>query len=358
LLLYRKISLGIVFVLLSAWTYNSFRIFSVLFLIFYALLNKSKINIIHYPLFIILLAPITAQLLSSSGQARYKWLTLLDGGAIAQISELRQRPGGRLLYNKATYLAFRFSINYLNHFNPRFLFIDGGSQYQFNIPGHGLLYLVSLPFFYLGLLKAFKHKMIILWLLLSPIAGSLTRDAPHTLRAITMLPAVIIITAFGVSLVSRKFRLFQLLFTLTLLFSLDYYLNPVTLGYRTNYSWSWQYGYKEAVQYIKDNYSKYDEIIFTKYYGEPHEFVAFYWPWDPKDFQQTRQWDYHADWYWVNSLNKIKFVVDRNMQSTISNLPSNQKTLIISDPKFPVPGQELKTINFLDSKPAFYIKEL
>lgn len=358
LLLSRRLFLGILFLGISAWTYNSFRVFAPLFLILYLVINKQKINIIHASLFIILFVPIIVQLLSPSGQARYKWLTLLDEGAIAQINELRQRPGGRLVYNKATYLAYRFSANYLNHFNPNFLFISGGSQYQFNIPGHGLLYLICLPFFYIGILKVFKHKVILLWLILAPVAGSLTRDAPHTLRAITMLPAVIITTAYSVSVISRKFKLLPLLLTVTILFSLDYYLNPVAFNYRANYSWSWQFGYKEAVQYVKDHYSQYDQIVFSKYYGEPHEFLAFYWPWNPKNFQQGKLWDYHADWYWVNGLDKIKFVVDREISSTVNSIPSGQKTLIVSDPQFPVPGRTLKTINFLDNKPAFIIKEL
>lgn len=358
LLLYQKLSPGIIIILISAWTYNSFRVFAPLFLFFYALLYKPKINIIHYSLFIILFTPILIQLFSPSGQARYKWLTLLDKGAISQIDQSQQRPGGRLLYNKATYLAYRFTLNYLNHFNPRFLFINGGSQYQFNIPNHGLLYFTCLPFFYIGLLKVFKHKVILLWLLLSPIAGSLTRDAPHTLRAITMLPVVIIITTYGVSIVSKKFRPLQLLLTATLLFSLDYFLFPVAFNYRTNYSWSWQYGYKEAVQFIKDRYSQYDQIIFTKRYAEPHEFFAFYWPWDPANFQKTKEWDYHANWYWINGLDKIKFVNDWEVPQTIASLPAGQKYLVVSSPDNPSPGTLVNQINFLDSKPAFYIKEL
>ena len=360
LLLYRRLSWGVIFIALSAWTYNSFRVFSPLFLLSYFLLNRKtvKINPVTVTVILTLFIPVFFQLLSPSGQARYKWLTLLDEGAIAQINQLRQRSGGRLLYNKATYLAYRFSVNYLNHFNPGFLFIAGGSQYQFNIPGHGLLYLICLPFFYIGLLKVFKHKILLLWLILAPIAGSLTRDAPHTLRAITMLPVVIIITTYGVSVISQKIKLLHLLFTLTLLFSLDYYLNPIIFNYRTNYSWSWQYGYKETVRFIKDNYSQYDQIIFTKRYAEPHEFVAFYWSWNPADFQKSKDWDYHADWYWVNGLAKIKFVNDWEIPQTIASLPAGQKYLVISSPDNPSPGTLLTQINFLDNKPAFIIKEL
>ena len=33
-----------------------------------------------------------------------------------------------------------------------------------------------------------------------------------------------------------------------------------------------------AVVYLKDHYSQYDQIIFTKKYGEPHEYILFFWP--------------------------------------------------------------------------------
>ena len=197
-----------------------------------------------------------------------------------------------------------------------------------------------------------------IWLLLAPIPGSLTRDAPHVLRAITMLPAVIVITSIGIQSTIIKFKLLQLLLTVTLLFSLDYFLFPVAFNYRTNYSWSWQYGYKEAIQFVKDRYSQYDQIIFTKRYAEPHEFIAFYWSWDPADFQKSKDWDYHADWYWVNSLDKIKFVNDWEMPQLIASQPGGQKYLIVSSPDNPSPGTLVNQINFLDSKPAFYIKEL
>ena len=369
LLLYRRLTLGVLFLALSAWTYNSFRLFTPIFMIAYSLLNIKLLNIKHYALFFIFFIPLVYQLLSPSGQARFKWLTLLDEGAIAKINQLQTQTGNRLLYNKATYLLSTIAINYVNHFHPNFLFFKGGSHYQFSIPNHGLLYAISLPFFYLGLVliifkfhsqseRASNFKLLLLWLLLAPIASSLTRDSPHTLRAIPLLPAVVIITAFGVSAAAKKVPYLLLLFTIIVLLSFEYYLTSVAPKYRATYSQSWQYGYKEAVHFIKDSYSQYDQVIFTKYYGEPHEFVAFYWPWDPINFQKSKVWDYHANWYWINGLDKIKFVVDREMADVVATLPPGKKYLIISDPKFPTAGNLLTTINFLDSQPAFIIKEL
>lgn len=346
-LVYKKYSLSALFLGLSAWTYNSARLFAP------AMLLLSK----RWKLLLIILVPIFWQLLNQSGQARFLNLTLLDSGAIAKINELQTTNwGGRLLYNKATYWGYTFVSNYLSYFSPNFLFIKGGSHYQFSIPGQGLLYLVCLPFFYLGLLKVYKNKLILFWLLTAPIAGSITRDSPHTLRAITMLPLPMLISAVGLAWVASKIKfkkLFYILITIIIFVSsLNYEL--LTIDYKRNYSWAWQEGHKQVVQIIKDNYSKYDHIVISKKYGEAHEFVAFYWPWDAKNFVADKSWDYHANWYWVNKLGKIEFVNDWEME-TYKYLPN---TLVISTPTNKLVGKKLKQIDFLDGKPAFIVSEL
>lgn len=351
LLLYRRLFLGICFLVISAWTYNSFRIFVPIFFtgLFIFDRRQLKLNAPHYILFTILFIPILIQLLSTSGQARYQWLQIIDTGAVSKISELQVTTGNRFLYNKATYFIYVFAKNYISHFSPNFLFIKGGTHYQFSIHNNGLLYLVCLPFFYLGLTKS-RHKIIWIWLVLAPIADSLTRDAPHALRSITLLPVVILITSLGLSYISRFKYIFIVVVALS---TIPYTLNAIR--YHSDYSWSWQYGYSQTVEYIKNHYSQYDEIIFTKKYGEPHEFFAFYWQWDPQNFQNSKVWDYHANWYWVNALDKIKFVNDWEMPGEI--IPG-KRYLVIASPDNVPNGAEIKRINFLDGKPAFIVKAL
>lgn len=287
------------------------------------------------------------QLLLPSGQARLNWLTILDSGAIVQIDQLQSRPGGRLLYNKASYFLYHFGRNYISYFSPDFLFLKGGNHYQFSVQNFGLLYLVCLPFFYLGLFRL--NKISWAWLLLAPIAGSLTRDAPHVLRAVPMLPLPMLITAIGLGHFGRNVKI--LFFAVILLSTMNYLL--ITKSYRNNFSSSWQYGYSEVVQFIKQKYSNYDQIIFTKKYGEPHEYVAYFWPWNPADFAQTKSWDYHANWYWVNGLDKIRFTNDWE----IKDLVIKPNTLVITSPESEIPGHEIKRINFLDGQPAFILYE-
>ncbi len=342
---------SIIFFGISVWTYNSARIFVPLFMFSYWLIYRFKLDKKTLIIGGLLFLPMIYQLLNSTGQARYSKLSLIDDGAIGKINKLQTTQwGGRMVYNKATYFAAAFAKNYVSYLSPNFLFTKGGDHYQFSVQNYGLLYLICLPFFYIGLIKIFNNKLLILWFLLAPVAGSITRDSPHTLRAITMLPLPMMLTALGVVSILKKYYLAIL--PIFILFSINYQL--ASNSYLLNYSWSWQYGYKEVVQIIKQDYDKYDQIVFSKKYGEPHEFVAFYWPWDPADFAKNKAWDYHDNWYWVNELGKIKFVNDWEMKSYVYK----PKTLIISSSENIPAGTEIKRINSLDGKPAFIIKEL
>ncbi|MDD4082801.1 MAG: hypothetical protein PHD05_05445 [Sphaerochaetaceae bacterium] len=190
------------FYALCLLTYNSSRVilpFYLILLIYFLIKNNINFfkNWYKFLPFITILAITLFQILNSSGQARYQWVSILDSGSINKINELRQIYP-RVLVNKATFFIFTATKNYLSHFNPVYLFFNGGSNYQFSLPN---LYLISpffLIFFILGIIKLFKNakkdeiKLLLYWLLISPLPSSITRDAPHVLRSITLLPIVVI----------------------------------------------------------------------------------------------------------------------------------------------------------------------
>src|SRR5258708_26167121 len=76
-----------------------------------------------------------------------------------------------------------------------------------------------------------------------------------------------------------------IVYLILLLGGLVTYGTKSILDYHKNYSWAWQYGYKEAVNFAIANYSKYDKIIVTKKYGEPHEFILFYLQYHPAKYR-------------------------------------------------------------------------
>ena len=126
----------------------------------------------------------------------------------------------------------------------------------------------------------------------------------------------------------------------------------------------WQYGYKQVVEFTKENYSKYDKIIITKKYGEPHEFFLFFNLWDPVKFREDPNLIRfnQSGWYWVDRFDKFYFVNDWQMGQLklesggeIDCLDS--KCLLITSPGNIPPGKwsKIETINFLDGKSAFEI---
>jgi hypothetical protein len=186
--------------------------------------------------------------------------------------------------------------------------------------------------------------------IISLLPSALTIGDFPSIRASIALPFYIIFISHGLQ------RLKSSLFYLVILISfieLGYYINGY-FQYNRTFSSTWQYGYQQMVDQIKPLYQQYDQIIITKKYGEPHEFILFYWPWNPQQYLSDNRlkWDFHSDWYWVDAFDKFKFVNDWE----IKNLKFSSKTLLITSPNnSPQLSNKLSTINFLDGSPAFDI---
>jgi hypothetical protein len=184
--------------------------------------------------------------------------------------------------------------------------------------------MVGMPFFYIGLaflimrsLVDKNYRTLLLWLVLAPIPASLTNETYAVIRATTMLPIPEILVSLGLYSVLEKFgkryiNLGLTLFVVITLVSLSKYLFVYFTDYKTTYSWSWQYGYKEAVNYAKNNYDQYDKIIVTKKYGEPHEFFLFFLSYDPSKYiNDSNALRFNqSNWWWVDKFDKFYFVND------------------------------------------------
>ena len=95
----------------------------------------------------------------------------------------------------------------------------------------------------------------------------------------------------------------------------------------------------------------------------------FYWPWDPGEYRNDQNLIrfHQSDWYWVDRFDKFYFVNDWEIPKDMDGqwkmesggeVPTNGRTLLLTSPgNFPVEWRKLKTINFLDNKPAFDVLE-
>lgn len=359
---------------LSAFAYNSSRVLILPFIILAAifLFKSSKIKEIFITIVILLIFISVAffQAFTVDSGARYRWTTILDEGAIESINQFRGSSYlppilNQLVYNKATYFIVKASKNYLSHFNPNFLFLTGGSNFQFSIPGTGQLYLAILPLTLLGIWQMMKQRknwqlFILGWMLIAPIPGAITRDAPHSLRTIFLTIPLLISSVMGIKcskdfLPAKIFHPLSVLTVLVLLGSTYMFFQNYTGDYRKDYSWSWQYGYKEALEFVEMNYANYDRIVFTKKYGEPHIFALFYLGYDPNKYQNDKTLVRYkrSDWFWVDRFGKFEFVDDGDIKDKVSGM---KNTLLITSPdNYPANSQILDTINFLDGQKAFEV---
>jgi hypothetical protein len=305
-----------------------------------------------------------------------------DSGFVQRINKARGNanlpaPLPKLIHNKVTHFTYVYAGNYLSHFTPDFLFINGAGHKQHHAQGVGEMYWWQAPFILMGLLYLFKKKvkdrwLIISWLLLSFVPVSITVDSiPNALRTLLAVVPYQIITATGMYwlylLIKGKDRrlrsLFAFIFAMIMAVSLQKYLNSYYNVYPTLYSKDWQYGNKQVVNYIKDHYNGYEMIVFSRTYGEPHMFTLFFMNWDPEKFQTDPNLNRFETFDWVRVLKFDKFYFpDLGDEGTrfedIKKENPGKKVLFIGKQgDFPESYPRLFTVDFLNGDRAFEIVE-
>ena len=375
---------------LSVFTYNSARIFTPLFLILTLILYRKslikfrKIVILSVIVFMVLMLPLIPYLFSGERSARYKLVSITDDpGLIPRINENRghsslPQPLPRLVHNKIAYIAFYVTRNYLSHFTPQFLFISGAPHKQHNVQNMGELYYFQAPFLLLGLYVLIRKKnrfkdLLLSWVLLAFVPVSITNDSiPHALRTLIAVPFYQLITAFGfvysLSWLNKLSKALKIIgvtaFITVIIISFGYYLFQYYKVYPTAYSRDWQYGYQQAVDFVNKQVDKYDLIVFTRHYGEPHMFTLFYLNYDPSKYQNDPHLVRFETYDWVRVLKFDKFYFpdlgDKGTQfrDIVKENPNKKLLFIGRETDFPKEHMRLLSIKFLNGESAFDIVEV
>lgn len=121
------------------------------------------------------------------------------------------------------------------------------------------------------------------------------------------------------------------------------------------YSSEWQYGYKDAVNYIQSTKDKYNDVIFTEDLGRPYIYALFYEKYDPAKFRFEANVTREAlGFVHVNSFDHIKFVKDVS-----SNINSKENNLYIDTPKsVPENAKIVRRFEYLDGSVALVAYKL
>lgn len=296
----------------SMYTFNTARVFVPLFCIFLffkylkTLYLKKTAVIISIFLGFLIFLPLFLFLLTPQAKLRYKEVNIFsDSGIVIDANQHIENDDNRLwskvIHNRRIGYGLSYAKHYLDNLNPQFLFISGDGNPKFSIQEVGQMYIFEIPFLVLGILFLFKkregHWLIIpVWVLLGLIPAGTARETPHALRIETVLPMFQILTAYGLYHLISNFK-FQILnfklrpfvaglIIIAAVFNFLYFIHNYFAHYSKAFSSEWQYGYKEAINFVVDNESKYDRIHITEAMGRPYIYFLFYSKFSPDKFRE------------------------------------------------------------------------
>ncbi len=224
----------------------------------------------------------------------------------------------QLFHSQPSFFIRNFLSRYFNHFSPRFLAFEGDWQNpRHSAPYIGVILYPSLIFLIIGLVFGFSRSQIapinlffLLWLLVAPIPSALTHDSVQSVRAMSLSIPLVYFISLGIFAFLKKYPS-KLILTFTIfvyLISFIYY-SDLYLNHMVQKSpYDFLYGYKQAISYVINSQSKYNQIIFSDFYGQPYIFYLFYSHYSPTNYQQKAHLtEAFLDTGKVESIDNIKF---------------------------------------------------
>jgi len=264
---------------------------------------------------------------------------------------------------------------YLNHFSSRFLFFEGDwSHPRHSVPNTGVLNHLAILFLPLGAFflinKELKNQFFLWYLMVvAPIPAVFSRDIIQAQRSFFLVFPLSVITAFGVyftfQFVKKRSFVFKwaVIFILSFswLFSFVLFLDQFFVHAPIAYSIDWLYGYKEAVEFVKDKANDYDQVVFTQKHSQSYIYYLFYTAYEPKNYQAQARLIEHSEGD-VGRVEKIDNIEFRNLYWPTDRF---KKGKLFVGATYEIPLQDidsskvriLKEIYFLNGELAFRIVE-
>ncbi|MFH2062170.1 MAG: glycosyltransferase family 39 protein [Candidatus Beckwithbacteria bacterium] len=328
------------FFTLSLYTYHSPKIFSPLFLIALVIIYRKKLFIKKLRLSIIGSAVFGLLLITPLIKSTFK-----EGAAMRfQSTSIFYEEDEKLSLNFK--LVKKLTSNYLLHYSPKFYFSGVTTGFRAQLNNQGILLWVTAPFLIIGLLQLIKlrrkswAKLVLAWLLLGPAAAVLGKEAPHAIRAMNMLPALLIVTSLGISKTIKLYKKPALIITSGLIvINLAFFLHHYFVKYPIYSAPDWQYGYKQISDIALKYEDDVEQIVISSFYGQPHIFILL---------NQQRQ---PLDVFWGAMSKYMYRKIDWKSDFVFRN-----KLFIGPPEEIPqgAPGL-IETINFPNGLPAFRI---
>jgi 4-amino-4-deoxy-L-arabinose transferase-like glycosyltransferase len=292
-----SISFGLTF-----WAYQGAKMFTPLLVLILGLIYLRRFDLRRVVLPVLLgfffLLPVLLGASTQSGRLKVfsVFSYVRDNKHIEEIIKEDNQSGKNWMYylfHSETLDQLRgVSQRYLNHFSPRFVFTDGDwtnlrhSEYK-----HGYFYLMEVVGLVLGFILLLRShfsksvRLVILWMLLSPLPAALSRDLVSGVRSLPLVIPLIIMVSIGAAALIRH-KVFRYLYILPWLFFIAYFLEFYIFHAKFYAADQWVSPYKEAVEVISDQKANYSRVYFTNQLGQPYIFILYYLRYDPVLFQK------------------------------------------------------------------------
>ena len=210
----------------------------------------------------------------SGGRERFNQVSIFSFPETKLVMEEQIREDGvagiitavtRFFHNKPINYSLAYISNYIDYFSGDFLFIKGGLPPWLKVSRIGLVYLIELPFFIIGIItlavnKNRIYKYSLLWLLVAPLVAAVTMDdIPNIRRSLLMFPIVEIITAYGFLYFFQKVkysRIFSVIIGLLLVFNFVYFMHQYFVHEEVHRTWYRNNGASQLIGEIKKVYEK------------------------------------------------------------------------------------------------------
>lgn len=275
---------GLIFWLLACLTYSSALIFIPLLIIPLAI--KYKPRLIWLIGFFIIYCLIFMSLWQVSSQKQnitiFSDPYLIDTYNRERTAKYETNPlMAKLFFNKYVYFGKMTLVNYLKTFTPDFLVFKGDNHPWHQIPGIGNFYAVEIILALIGL--TLVKFFWLYWLLVAPVASAITIDAPHSTRALFLLPVIIILASLGMKKITK----------LSWLIILIYFINIAYAGYQYIQVYPNQASASLPVAIKEEILSQAGagkEITLTGVHDSTYLYPLIYLKIDPKIFQTTAKW--------------------------------------------------------------------
>ncbi|MDD2224593.1 MAG: phospholipid carrier-dependent glycosyltransferase [Candidatus Shapirobacteria bacterium] len=368
-------NLFVVFYVLSLYIYHSARLIApllalTLVVLYFKNLIKNLPQILIPVLFGVLLAlPVTFSFLNNGGTARIGGVGLTaDQGPINRANELINHHNNvklinRVMHNKRLLYLISWGQKYTSHFDLNFLTINGDEVPRSKVPEMGQIYLIELPFLLLGIIFLLKSTIyhlrskifFIAFLLIAPIASSLTYQAPSALRALSMVIPLSILIALGIYYFFSFFKNKNILKVISIIFIIvygyfvSYYFDAYFIHYSKRYPYAWEYGFDQLVPYLESQKNNYDKIYVTDKYDQPYILFLFFSKYPPEKIQQEIKLTTPDQYGFSTVLNFNKY----NFQKIEWGRIRSRSLVVTSDEL--VPFEPIKIINFPNEQPGFKI---